>query len=123
MLRARQLAENAGSDNNDWQQLREFILALENGTGVEPPRSDVARYTSDTVDTNTYTAVGANTQTSTDKLNGRGLEAIRYVDNVRRYYDMLVWISENEPGEKPDEKSSKDPHDESNNDSSTTTLE
>ena len=123
VLRARQLAENAGSDNNDWQQLREFILALENGTGVEPPRSDVARYTSDTVDTNAYTAVGANTQTSTDKLNGRGLEAIRYVDNVRRYYDMLVWISENEPGEKPDEKSSKDPHDESNNDSSTTTLE
>ncbi len=121
VLRARQLAANAGGDQNDWQQLREFILALEKGPEITASSSDRNQYPAVKNDINSYITTGITTdvgseaggnaqsqsQTSTvhysmtENLNGRGLEAIRYVDNVRRYYDMLVWISENEPNDEP----------------------
>ena len=114
LLRARQLAANAGGDKNDWQQLREFILALENGSEITVSATDTARSPvvkndiNNRATTEFESEAGGNVETqqqsqtstvyypTTENLNGRGLEAIRYVDNVRRYYDMLVWISENE---------------------------
>jgi len=73
----------------DWQQLRYYIRSLE--------RTD-SLLTSTRLDrSNSGDATGnASEDTSTVKrlqpLNGRGLEALKYVDNVRRYYDMLTWM-------------------------------
>ena len=89
ILRAQRLASDAGSDPNDWQQLRYYIRSLE--------RTD-SLLTSTRLDrSNSGDATGnASDDTSTVKrlqpLNGRGLEALKYVDNVRRYYDMLNWM-------------------------------
>jgi len=112
VLRARQLAANAGGDQNDWQQLREFILALEKGPEITAAvKNDINSYITTGITTDVGSEAGGNAQSQsqtstvhysmTENLNGRGLEAIRYVDNVRRYYDMLVWISENEPNDEP----------------------
>lgn len=37
----------------------------------------------------------------------RGNEAVHYVDNIRRYYDTLVWLDENKP-EQPEQPSEAD---------------
>ncbi len=116
VLRAQQLAANAGVDPYNWEQLREFVRLLEEGPStVEPatpyatsvpltnqaPETDAddkvvvtATVESQSQASAALATVAATNSIAVEPLNGRALEALRYVDNVRRYYDILIWISE-----------------------------
>lgn len=76
VLRAQERARHAGNDPLEWQQLRQHLLdpgdpATSNETSRHwiSPDAKVGPVSAD-----------------------RSREAVKYVDNVRRYYDMLAWI-------------------------------
>jgi len=76
ILRAQDRAKVAGNDPLEWNQLRQHLLDAGESTG-----------------------------TTTDALSGdaaivdagRRREAVKYVSRVRRYHDMLAWISRQSP--------------------------
>ena len=87
ILRAQRLASDAGSNPNDWQQLRYYIRSLERTDSLLTSTQPGQLGNSEVVDADSNSAVQ-----QLQPLNGRGLEALKYVDNVRRYYDMLNWM-------------------------------
>ena len=87
ILRAQRLASDAGSNPNDWQQLRYYIRSLERTDNLLTSTQLGQLGHSEAVDADSNSAVQ-----QLQPLNGRGLEALKYVDNVRRYYDMLNWM-------------------------------
>ncbi len=122
IVRAQQLAAIAGVDPYNWEQLREFVKLLEevpdsvklasrNTASTTAPQTEDSRQFSDdkpvltaTVEPKPQGVTGSQTtaveqsdlsnEPLNEPLDGRALEALRYVDNVRRYYDILIWINE-----------------------------
>lgn len=65
VLDAQQITATLGADPNNWQHLRRFLPLLADPLWNQSTRHGAAR----------------------------GNEPVTYVDNVRRYYDMLLWIT------------------------------
>lgn len=89
ILRAQRLARDAGSNPNDWQQLRYYIRSLERTDHLQTSYLPGGSSSGDTANNSNDNSATVN---QLQPLNGRGLEALKYVDNVRRYYDMLNWL-------------------------------
>lgn len=64
---ARRLTKNAGKDPNQWLHVKEFLPLLQQKEWYSQTRYGRAR----------------------------GNEALHYVENIRRYYDLLVWHQKN----------------------------
>jgi len=77
---ARILTQRAGGDADRWIDLKKFLPLLSRKKWYKKTRHGFAR----------------------------GSEPVRYVEHVRRYFDMLVWLDRQERGEAAD-KSSREP--------------
>lgn len=77
VLRAQEQARHAGNNPLEWQQLRQHLL----DPGEPVSSEETSRYW-----------ISPDAQVALASAN-RSREAVRYVDNIRRYYDMLAWIS------------------------------
>ena len=76
VLRAQEQARHAGNNPLEWQQLRQHLL----DPGDPASAEETSRYW-----------VSPDAKVALASAN-RSREAVRYVDNIRRYYDMLAWI-------------------------------
>jgi membrane-bound lytic murein transglycosylase F len=62
------LAQQAGADQDRWVEVKKFLPLLSRKEWYQKTRYGYAR----------------------------GREPVRYVENIRSYYDILVWITERE---------------------------
>ncbi len=76
VLRAQERARHAGNNPLEWQQLRQHLL----DPGDPADVAETTRYW-----------ISPDSEVSPVSAD-LSREAVKYVDNVRRYYDMLAWI-------------------------------
>lgn len=84
---ARDLAAKAGMNPDKWMDVKEFLPLLQKAKWYKQTRFGYAR----------------------------GMEAVKYVQNIRRYYDVLVWMMRSDMEPEPLLEASTAPQDSANN--------